>query len=488
MKNNLAQRCQTALMHPVTLAAVGLLLVNDLVFKALWSSPWTTGKLSDLAWVVFACPLLAFLLSLARSAVVPRTRWAERAVFLTAYVGLPLLYACFNTFDSVHNLISTSLALISGRLAGTTPDPTDSLVIPLGLAAALWVWHHSATAHPGMGRRQLVFVVAGVAALAAVGTSPAEPTSGIRTIEITTDQTLVAGTPYPLFTSDDGGMTWARLEDYWSGDPDSITRGTSSAETPRGVYSVEEVGIVLTTTDTRELVYPTEFLRDAGSQRYQYHATEALGEREVTLNAERIAYHAPSGNVIATFGIQGVLVGEPSGNWREVAVGPYVPSDFSRAAKLWFVFGEPGLWVTALALCLSVTAAAIVFGNETSSAGFVVRILFMSIILFPSFLTLGLFSPRPGNDDLPILMTLAGMGVFMALVGLALFCPPERLLPIVIRCLVAMGIIFMLCFLVGTLQGFHIVPAKLFAGLLVSGVGALVSWYLWENWGKAPSP
>ena len=108
------------------------------------------------------------------------------------------------------------------------------------------------------------------------------------------------------------------MEDYWSGDPDSITRGTSSAETPRGVYSVEEVGIVLTTTDTRELVYPTEFLRDAGSQRYQYHATEALGEREVTLNAERIAYHAPSGNIIATFGIQGVLVGEPSGNWRKL--------------------------------------------------------------------------------------------------------------------------------------------------------------------------
>ena len=57
------QRCAASLTHPITLFAVLVLLLNDLVLKALWSNPWTTGKLSDLAWVIFASPLLVTLLS-----------------------------------------------------------------------------------------------------------------------------------------------------------------------------------------------------------------------------------------------------------------------------------------------------------------------------------------------------------------------------------------------------------------------------------------
>ena len=59
------QRCASALMHPVTLGALGVLLVNDLVFKAFWPGAWVPGKLSDLAWMVFAPPVLAFVLSFA---------------------------------------------------------------------------------------------------------------------------------------------------------------------------------------------------------------------------------------------------------------------------------------------------------------------------------------------------------------------------------------------------------------------------------------
>ena len=57
------RRCAWALVHPVTGTALAVLLLNDLVFKSIWPGSWTTGKLSDLAWVVFASPLLAFLLS-----------------------------------------------------------------------------------------------------------------------------------------------------------------------------------------------------------------------------------------------------------------------------------------------------------------------------------------------------------------------------------------------------------------------------------------
>ena len=38
------QRCASALMHPATLGALGVLLANDLVFKALWPGARTTGE------------------------------------------------------------------------------------------------------------------------------------------------------------------------------------------------------------------------------------------------------------------------------------------------------------------------------------------------------------------------------------------------------------------------------------------------------------
>ena len=104
------RRCKSALTHPVTMVALAVLLVNDLVLKALWPHPWTTGKLSDLAWIVFAPSLLVYVLSFAVRGDVR----AQRAAFIAAFVGLPLLYATFNTFASLHDLILRGFSLVTG--------------------------------------------------------------------------------------------------------------------------------------------------------------------------------------------------------------------------------------------------------------------------------------------------------------------------------------------------------------------------------------
>ena len=106
-------RCASALTHPVTVSAVVVLLLNDALFKSLWPDSWVTGKLSDLAWVVFASPLLAFVLSL----FLGRSVFGRRAAIITAYVGLPALYAAFNTFEPVHDRILWGLSLVAGGTA-----------------------------------------------------------------------------------------------------------------------------------------------------------------------------------------------------------------------------------------------------------------------------------------------------------------------------------------------------------------------------------
>ena len=115
--------------------------------------------------MVFASPLLAFFLLLA----VRGSARGARVPFVTAYVGLPLLYAAFNTFAGVHAPIVDALSLANGGSTHSPLDVTDSIVIPPGLALAVWVWRRPT----GALRARLVMVVAGVAALVSIVSSPA---------------------------------------------------------------------------------------------------------------------------------------------------------------------------------------------------------------------------------------------------------------------------------------------------------------------------
>ena len=104
------RRATSALMHPVTLAALGVLLVNDLLFKALWPGAWIPGKLSDLAWMVFAPPLLAYILSFAT----PGNGRGQRAAFAAT-----LVCRCSTLPSTRLHLSTTSFCAASGSLAVT---------------------------------------------------------------------------------------------------------------------------------------------------------------------------------------------------------------------------------------------------------------------------------------------------------------------------------------------------------------------------------
>ena len=187
-RHSLRVRCASALTHPVTVAALVVLLLNDALFKSLWPDSWVTGKVSDLAWVVFASPLLAFVLSLFPI----RRLFAERAAAIIAYAGLPALYAAFNTFEPVHDWILRGLSLVAGGTAGSPLDPSDSLVIPFGLGIAVWVWRRRPVG-PDRLRVRLALLAAGVATFATVATSPILPESGVRSVGVAGDGAIMAG-------------------------------------------------------------------------------------------------------------------------------------------------------------------------------------------------------------------------------------------------------------------------------------------------------
>ena len=202
MTTNFGRRCELTLTHPVTAGALVVLLLNDWVLKPVWQSDWTTGKLSDLAWVVFASPLLAFLLS----RFMGSGRLRERSAFALAYLGLPILYAGFNTFQPLHDLILSGLLFVSGGEVGSPFDPTDSLVIPLGLALAGWIWHRSQT-DTGSRRAQFHLLIAVIASFATVATSGCLPSPTAWHVGVRSDGAVVTPDSYGRY-SRDGGLTW----------------------------------------------------------------------------------------------------------------------------------------------------------------------------------------------------------------------------------------------------------------------------------------
>ena len=311
------------------LGALGVLLVNDLLFKALWPGAWIPGKLSDLAWMLFAPQVLAYVLSFATL----ESLRAQRAVFAAAYVGLPLLYAAFNTFEPVHGVVLRVLGLIGGDGPRSPLDPTDSLVIPLAMAAALWVWGRPPLDMASI-RSRLALLAATGAGLASVASSY-ETDRGITDVGRTPTGTLGAHALSDLnysggtYESIDGGLTWTKASEEHL-HLESQTQDQSGRYFTAGGWQISRLDA---TSGTQEFVYSYEYLRGGGNRWMLALDKREIIDRAIATTPYDLFYDDQSDNLIVAMGLQGVVVVAPDGTSARVAVGPYSPTDFSFRSK-----------------------------------------------------------------------------------------------------------------------------------------------------------
>ena len=259
----------------------------------------------------------------------------------------------------VHDWIIRGLWLARGGDVGGPIDPTDSLVIPIGLAIAFWVWR-SRPAEGHSLRMRLGLLTGAVAMLATVSSTPvdiAEPQWGIGTMA---DGRLIANLADP-HVSEDGGLTWTSL-DIEITDSRAMAWGLTWVETPRGMYAVEGQEIARMTDGAREVVYSASHLNDAANRRFRQVVTrgpdddcflDCVGYDDPPVGLNTLVYHEGSGNVVVAAGLQGVIVGDPEGGWTGVTVGSLAPIDFSLGSKLKTLFGNGTLWMAAIALSVS---------------------------------------------------------------------------------------------------------------------------------------
>ena len=481
----------SALMHPVTLTALGVLLLNDVLFKAMWPGAWIPGKLSDLAWIMFAPPVLAYILSFATLGSLQ----AQRVAFVAAYAGLPLLYAAFNTFEPVHEVILRVLGFFGGDGPRSPLDPTDSLVIPFAMAAALWVWIRLPLQAQSI-RTRLALLAATAAALASVASSY-EADSGIYYVGRAASGALSAYAlpSFPAkgesYESVDGGLTWTKTsEDYIPLERQDQRRdvdGTYFKISPYSPHIIRTDG----TPDNQEVVYSYEHLLSGGNRWMQ-----ALDKRDfenraiITDGPFDLFYDEQSGNLIVAMGLQGVVVVASDGTSTKVAVGPYSPTDFSFGNKVRTFFAsllhrEAAIYSTAAAILLTFSFAALALVGPAASSGPRWCFAFAAAISAIPAIFWGVYPqvleyPWAGSEGPFVVGTLAvlfsGFGLFPLLLtvgGLALARPRLRQLLAVVAATIGM----LPLFTVGALVLFETGPGiPNFVAVGLVGLAALVLW------------
>ncbi|MEV4416745.1 hypothetical protein [Catellatospora sp. NPDC049609] len=157
------------LAHPVSVAGLVLLLVNDHLLKA-WQPGWVTGKLSDVAGMLMFPPLLAVVIAL----VAPRV--PGRGLALGALAATGAGFALVKTSAYGAQLASQAWSVVNGPSV-VRADLTDLLALP-ALGLGWWAWRRTGSRPaPGRAVARLVrgAVLVPVALLATAATSAAIP-------------------------------------------------------------------------------------------------------------------------------------------------------------------------------------------------------------------------------------------------------------------------------------------------------------------------
>ncbi|GAA0837718.1 hypothetical protein GCM10009525_46440 [Streptosporangium amethystogenes subsp. fukuiense] len=186
--------------HPVTVVAVLVLPVNDHLLKALWPGP-VTGKLSDVAGLLVAPPLLALVLSPVLA------RLAAPAATVATGIGFTLV----KTTEGGAELASRAWTLIAGP-SRVLADPTDLVALPV-LGVAWLVWRGCRSDQAVRRARALVvvpFALVGVTATSAVPPPPAALSVSADDESITV---FIRSGPSSAAVSRDGGRTWSMRPD-----------------------------------------------------------------------------------------------------------------------------------------------------------------------------------------------------------------------------------------------------------------------------------
>jgi hypothetical protein len=381
MTGNLAlKKALACISHPLSIAAVLLLVLNDHWLRHFWPS-WLTGKLGDFAWLFFF-PFItaAFLAWLLPARLQARQQWVGGLAF--ALVGAVFFLA--KTLPGFREDIIKAVESVFRFPITISADVTD-LVALLSLVPAVWLWKKSRAVSPKMLHPSLVLLASGM--LLTMANMP-QPDPGIYCLG-QAGKEIAACASYGCYTSTNGGLSWKVNEEVQLSDcPDITGEATTAAES---VVIQAQPGVSYSFTpggDIRRI----ESQDAAGKVEYQispvtqaqkaYYFKTHTGNPVLVDSPQDGIFDAASGNVIFTMGHEGVLVRQADGTYQLVQVGPYGKVRTTQLDVLMTILsGELGL-----AACFG-GLVVVVLGlyEEHSLLKKLVSVMAVVVWLFPVF-------------------------------------------------------------------------------------------------------
>ncbi|MEU6414833.1 hypothetical protein [Microbispora sp. NPDC046933] len=393
--------------HPATVVAVGVLIVNDRVLKPLWPGV-VTGKLSDLAGMLVAPPLLALLAAYAARITrrVPLgDRTAAGAIALTG-----ALFAWMKTTGTGAEAATRAWAVLvpSSRVLA---DPTDLLALP-ALAVAWLVWRRAARPAARDLRRARALTVLPAAVFAVTATSAVPASSSARAVEVRHGEIVVAVAPDgATIATGDAGRSWHE----WKGSPSPspVTRACVPAE-PGRCYRVTPNRLRVEQTTDGGATWTVAWEISRGRQGWLdrgYENPDPYGERSDRAASTAVAVQAvPGGHVVAVAnGTDGVVMRDASGRWRRLGFPAYDPERALLSEDAAAPLASPGERIgTELGVAVLVALAALLaaLGTRAGARRWPVRFGICAAIMWTS-----------------VLLVVTADGMATRLASLALFVP-----------------------------------------------------------------
>lgn len=136
--------------HPVAIAAVVVLLVNDHLLKSRWPGP-VTGKVSDLAGLVFFPLLLASIWELIARITGHRPSTATPKVVIGCILITAAGFIAVKVSSAASDLYVDALEQVTGSDHEIVLDATDLFTLPA--VALAWFVHRSTWRQLASGER-----------------------------------------------------------------------------------------------------------------------------------------------------------------------------------------------------------------------------------------------------------------------------------------------------------------------------------------------
>ena len=350
-ENKAFQKAINLLAHPLSLAAIFVLLLNDHLLRQLWPS-WLTGKLGDFAWLFFFPFALAALLAWLIPARLPRQ---AHITGLLAFGLTGLVFALTKTLPFFHNTVIQITSWAFGFTVGWRRDPGDLIALS-ALAAGWLLWQRTTVPHtrPVRANVRPAWLLLSAAALLTVANA-AQPETGIGCLRLVNDQVL-AYSAYGCYASQDGGLSW-----QVSSEPRPMDCPTWYGEAPAGQmlqdpadpavqyrYTPgESIERSTGNAGSWQLDYP---LRPVKQVEQAYSFKTSGGNAEVFDPPLDALADPSSGNLIFAMGFSGVLVRQPGGGYTTVAVENFTPE-------------KPGLGKLLVSVLSGEMILALIFGG-----------------------------------------------------------------------------------------------------------------------------